>query len=192
MSQTLPPPSNIGSILNDSNWTDTNSGLTLAEASGLFLSLNGGTVYGSVNISGNETVQGVMTGSTGSINNLISNVGTISNLSSTSFSSNPISSHTATSGFTSTLNVGISTQNNSSIDLLANICATVLSATTGSIVMGVGSTSTPITDIVIPSITTVSSLPITFSAYLPSKYYLLVNTSGTISLSSINVQSMGI
>ncbi|CAB4121083.1 hypothetical protein UFOVP9_1, partial [uncultured Caudovirales phage] len=57
------------------------------------------------------------------------------------------------------------------------------------ITLGVGSTSTPTVDTVVSSFTTAAVLVTNFSAIVPNNYYLLVNTTGTITIGGITTQS---
>jgi hypothetical protein len=58
--------------------------------------------------------------------------------------------------------------------------------------MGVGPTATPSTDTIVASFTVATATRYGFSAIVPSGYYLLVNTTGTITVSSITIQSCAI
>ncbi len=104
----------------------------------------------------------------------------------------PSASSTVTSGFVTSLTAGTAVQNTSSYDIICNITVTVSLSTTATIVCGVGSTSTPTTDTVVPSFTVAASTAYTFSVAVPKNYYLLVDTTGTITVSSITVQSSGL
>lgn len=97
----------------------------------------------------------------------------------------PPSSNTATTSFGTSLTVGTSKQNTLGYDILVNIAVTVSSATTATITLGVGSTSSPTINTVIPSFTVAASTIYTFSAIVPQNYYVLVNDTGTITISSI-------
>ena len=101
----------------------------------------------------------------------------------------PVSSNTATTAYGTSLTAGTALRNTTGYDLLVNICATVTAATTATFVMGVGSTSTPTTNTVVPSFTVAATTQFTFSAIVPNNYYLLVNDTGTITLSSLTIQS---
>lgn len=104
----------------------------------------------------------------------------------------PSASSTVTSGFGSSLTAGTAVQNTLGYDILINIVVSASLATTATIVLGVGPTSTPTTNTVIPSFTVAALGFYTFSAVVPSNYYVLVNTTGTITVASITVQAMGI
>lgn len=111
----------------------------------------------------------------------------LSSASGTGIVSSPVSSNTATVAFGSSLTAGTSKQNTLGYDINLNICVVVTAATTATLTLGVGSTSTPTTNTVIPSFS--GSGTYTFSAIVPSNYYVLVNDTGTITLSSITCQA---
>lgn len=100
----------------------------------------------------------------------------------------PVDSHTATIGFGTSLTAGTSIQNTLGYDVLVNISVSASSATGATVVLGIGPTNTPTTDAVNASFTAVSFAPITFTAIVPNTYWLLVNTTGTITVSSITTQ----
>jgi hypothetical protein len=56
----------------------------------------------------------------------------------------------------------------------------------------VGSATGPTTNTVIPSFTVAAATFFTFSAYVPAGYYLVYNTTGTITVTSATVQAMGV
>lgn len=91
----------------------------------------------------------------------------------------PTDSHTATAAFATSLTLGTAIQNTTGYDLNVCIGIAVSSATTATIVLGVGSSSTPTTDTIVPSFTTVGSA-LSINAIVPNNYYLLVNKTGTI------------
>ncbi len=101
----------------------------------------------------------------------------------------PVASSVATTAYGSTLTAGTALRNTTGYDLLVNICATVTAATGATFVMGVGSTSTPTTNTIIPSFTVATATQYSFNAIVPNNYYLLVNDTGTITLSSLTIQS---
>jgi hypothetical protein len=94
----------------------------------------------------------------------------------------PVSSNTATTAFGATLTLGTAIQNTTGYDLLVNVSVPVTAATAATFIGGVGPTSTPTTNTLSPSLT-ISAVTdyFTFCFVVPSSYYLLVNTSGTIS-----------
>jgi hypothetical protein len=101
----------------------------------------------------------------------------------------PVSSNTATTAYGTSLTAGTALRNTNGYDLLVNICATVTAATSSTFVLGVGSTSTPTTNTVVPSFTVAATTQYSFSAIVPNNYYLLVNDTGTITLSSLTIQA---
>ena len=109
-----------------------------------------------------------------------------------SLASSPVSSSTATSAFVTSLTAGTAQQNTAGYDLLVNITVVVSTATGATLTLGVGPTSTPTTQTVVPSFTLAVSAIYTFRAYVPNNYYLLVNSTGTITISSITTMAMGI
>lgn len=108
---------------------------------------------------------------------------------STPLATTPPSSHTATTAFGTSLTAGTSVQNTLGYDIHLNICVQVSSSITATLTLGVGSTSTPTVDTVIPSFTVSSTTFFTFSALVPNNYYVLVNTTGTITITSITTQA---
>lgn len=103
----------------------------------------------------------------------------------------PASSNSITAGFGS-ITVGTPLQNTSNQDILVNICVRVSAATAATIVLGVDISPTPATNTVIPTFSTVTPLFFTFSAYVPSRYWLSVDTTGIITVTSATTQAMGI
>lgn len=90
----------------------------------------------------------------------------------------PPDSHTATD--TLGIVIGTGEQNTLGYDVLIQIAIPVTAAAGGSIVAGVGSSLTPTTDPVTPALA--AATLITFSLVWPSSTYLLVDTSGTITV----------
>lgn len=90
----------------------------------------------------------------------------------------PTDSHTATTAFATTLTLGTAIQNTTGYDLTVCIGFAVSTATTATVILGVGPTSTPTTDTVIPSFTSVGCA-LSITAHVPNNYYLLVNKTGT-------------
>jgi hypothetical protein len=105
------------------------------------------------------------------------------------WSTAPVSSSTATTAFGASLTAGTALQNTTGYDLLVNVAASFTAATTATLILGVGSTSTPSTNTVIPSFTVAASTLYTFAAIVPSNYYLLVNSTGTITGLTLTIQS---
>ncbi len=97
----------------------------------------------------------------------------------------PPASNTATTGFGS-IAIGTALQNTLGYDILVNISVNATVATGATIVMGIGSTNTPTTNAVTGSFST--GLTSSFSAIVPAGYYILVNTTGTITVGSITTQ----
>lgn len=104
----------------------------------------------------------------------------------------PSASSTVTTGYGSSLTAGTALRNTLGYDILINVCVTVTASTTATIVAGVGSTSTPTTNTVVPSFTVAASSTYIFSLYVPNSFYALVDTTGTITIGSITVQAMGV
>jgi hypothetical protein len=99
----------------------------------------------------------------------------------------PPSSHTATVAFGS-LTSGTPKQNTLGYDILLNISVTItVAAVAGTIVLGVGSTSTPTTDAVTGTISVATV--VSFSAIIPANYYVSVTTTGTLTVGSVTVQA---
>jgi len=108
--------------------------------------------------------------------------------SSGSLVSSPPASATATTTFGTSLTAATAKQNTNGYDVLLNICVTVTSATAATLTLGIGPTSTPTVDTVVSSFTVATSTVFTFSAYVPSTYYVLVSSTGTPTISGINCQ----
>ncbi len=104
---------------------------------------------------------------------------------------NPLSSPNATSSFATSLTAGVDVTNSNDFNLLCNICIMVTSAVSATILIGV-SPSGGSADTIVPTFSTATPIIITLSAYVPGNYLLLVDTTGTISISSITVQSFGV
>lgn len=100
------------------------------------------------------------------------------------FSSTPVASHISTPLFGTSFTLGTAIQNTLGYDIIVNVGILVSSATTATIVMGVGPTSTPTKDTVIPSFTTAVIGLFGLTAYVPAGYYLLIDKTGTISLTN--------
>lgn len=100
----------------------------------------------------------------------------------------PTDSHTATTGFGS-LSIGTALQNTLGYDILVNVSVAATAATGATIVMGVGPTNTPTTDAITASFSIITvAVTTSFSAIVPTGYYLLVNTTGTITVGSVQTQ----
>ena len=98
----------------------------------------------------------------------------------------PVASAIATSNFGSTLTLGTAIQNTLGYDILVNVNIQSSVATSATIVMGVGPTASPATNAVTGTFSGVDI--ISFSAIVPNNYYLLVNSTGTFTASSIVLQ----
>lgn len=116
----------------------------------------------------------------------------ITSPTATNFSSGittkPVASSTATTAYGSTLTLGTSLRNTTGYDILVNISIAITAATSATLVMGVGSTSTPTTNTVIPSFTVAAFTPFNFTAIVPNTYYLLVDSTGTPTVGSVTLQ----
>lgn len=105
--------------------------------------------------------------------------------SSLTLATAPPSSNTATTGFGS-LAVGTALQNTLGYDILVNVSIAITAAVGASISLGVGPTNTPTTNPVTAAFSV--ALTASFSAVVPSGYYCLVTTGGTITVGSITTQ----
>ncbi len=101
----------------------------------------------------------------------------------------PVNSSVATSAFVTSLTAGTSVKNNNAYNLLCNICVNITAATAATITLGVGSATGPTANTVVSTFTTAAVMVTNFSAIVPANYYLVVNTTGTITVGSISVQS---
>jgi len=101
----------------------------------------------------------------------------------------PVNSSVATGAFVTSLTAGTSVQNTSGNNLLCNICVNITAATGATITLGVGSETAPTDNTVVSTFTTAAVLVTNFSAMVPNQYYLVINTTGTITIGSITVQS---
>lgn len=106
-------------------------------------------------------------------------------------SSQAVVSSTATSTFGS-LVVSTPLQNTANYSILVNVSIVVASSTSATIVLGVDSSATPSTNPVVTTFSTVTAETFSFSAIVPSKYYMLVDTTGTISVTSITTQTCAV
>lgn len=89
-----------------------------------------------------------------------------------------------------TITAGTPYHNVATNDVFITGTIAVSSATAGVIGLGVGSTNTPTTAAIIPAVTLATTTYFPFSAYVPAGYFLLINTSGTIVVSSITAAQM--
>lgn len=83
----------------------------------------------------------------------------------------------------SSLVLGTAFQNTTGYDVLLHVYISVTSATAGSILCGVGATTTPTQQTIVNAFTTATATIIPVSVYLPVNYYALISTSGTITRS---------
>ena len=80
----------------------------------------------------------------------------------------------------STLSLGSAYQNTLGYDVILTIYLAITSATSASILCGVGATSTPTQQTIISGLTLAALSVIPVTVYLPNNYYVLISNSGTI------------
>ena len=80
----------------------------------------------------------------------------------------------------SSLTVGAAYHNTLGYDVVLTVYLSVTAATTASILLGVGSTSTPTQQTIVSGLTVAAVTIIPVTIYLPADYYALLSTSGTI------------
>lgn len=99
----------------------------------------------------------------------------------------PIDSHTTTTGggVAGVTVGGGAVQNNANCDVVVNISVEVTSAAGGQLTLGVGPSSTPTADPVTVPLTVASSTAITITAYVPYQYYIILDTTGTITTGTV-------
>lgn len=102
----------------------------------------------------------------------------------TSFTTAPAASQS------SSLSIGSAFQNTLGYDVVLTVYLDIASATTASISLGVGPTSTPAQQTIVSSLTASALSVIPVTIYLPNNYYALLTTSGTISVSISGQQAM--
>lgn len=90
----------------------------------------------------------------------------------------PVSSSTATAAFGTSLTLGTAIQNTTGYNLFVNIVFNVTVAASATLVMGVGSTSSPTTNTAADTFSTTGDF--TLTAYVPNNYYLLVDKTGSL------------
>lgn len=105
------------------------------------------------------------------------------------FSSTPVASSVATTAFGSSLTLGTAKQNTTGYDILVNIVLSVTVATTATIILGVGPTSTPATNTAVSTFSITGDF--TLCAIVPNNYYLLVDKTGTLT-STNNIVAMAL
>jgi len=179
----IPSFNSYGSLVN------TSSGLISVATAGI-----AGTILTSNGTSSLPTYQNLTSANVPVDGTTISNTTNVhaTGIFSSAISTAPFNSNVVTPGFTATLTAGTSIQNNLGYNILVNICVSVTSSTSATIVLGVGSATGPTTNTVIPSFTVAAATQFTFSAIVPNQYWLLVNTTGTIVVAAITTQSCGI
>lgn len=92
----------------------------------------------------------------------------------------------------STLAVGTAYQNTLGYDIVLTVYLSVTAATTASILLGVGTTTTPTQQTIVSSLTTASTLIVPVTIYLPNNYYAKLSTSGTITQTISGQQAMAV
>ncbi len=85
------------------------------------------------------------------------------------------------------ITAGTPIQNVSGYDITVSICCNVTSSVGGEIICGVSSNATPPTGSITGAFTSSGQL-VTFSQTVPDAFYLLLDTTGTITVSSITTQ----
>lgn len=106
----------------------------------------------------------------------------------------PASNTTTTSGsWVTTLTKNTAVQNTTGYDLICNIVIAASAAVAGTILLGVGPSSTPTTNTAAAAFTASVLTIICLTAYVPANYYLIYNTGGTsVTVTNVTVQSMGV
>jgi hypothetical protein len=138
--------------------SSTPSGLTSIDVGSLTLS--------STNVSSSAALVLKTNGSTTAL--------TLSTAQKATFSAG-IETAPAVSG-TPTLSLGSAYQNTLGYDVILSLYLNITVNSTGSISCGVGPTNSPSTQTILSGVTVLGYFPIT--VYLPSNYYVIVNTSG--------------
>lgn len=113
-----------------------------------------------------------------------------SNPNITTMCSSPPASSVVTIAFGTTLTSGTAKRNTLGYDILVNINVPVSLAVSGIISIGIGATSTPSVSAL--TNTLIATGILNFSAIVPNNYYLMLSTSGTITLGTITLQACGI
>lgn len=91
---------------------------------------------------------------------------------------------------TSSLTIGTAYQNTFGYDIVLTVYVSVASAVTASILSGVGPTNTPTQQTIVSGLTVSAVSVITVPVYIPSGYYALISTSGTISATISGQQAL--
>lgn len=183
---------------NGNLFTPAINGVTLTGSSTPTLAVTGTSAVSGTN-TGDQTITltGDVTGSgTGSFATTIkTNVALAGNPTTTTQSAGDSSTKIATTAFVGTalaaptasasvsLTAGTAYKNTSGTNVVISGVINVSAAVGGSINLGMGVTSTPTTQPISPALSTALLLP--FTARVPNNYYLLIQTSGTITVGSI-------
>lgn len=80
----------------------------------------------------------------------------------------------------STLALGTAYQNVLGYDVVLTIYVSVTAATAGSLLLGVGTTTTPTQQTIVSTLTVAAVIIVPVTIYLPNNYYALLSTGGTI------------
>lgn len=153
------------------------------------ISIGNDAVAQNINIGTGAAARVITIGNTTGATGLQFNAGSALSKFNSGVATAPVNSSVATAAFVSSLTAGTSVQNTTGYDLLCNITVAVSSSTAATITLGVGSATNPTANTVVQSFTDASTTFHSFSAWVPNAYYLVVNTTGTIVVGSINVQS---
>ncbi len=105
----------------------------------------------------------------------------------TTITTKPASSATATTAFGSSLTMGTALQNTTGYDILVQIGISVTAAASATIIMGIGSTASPTTNVAYSTFSITGGFALT--AIVPNNYYLLVDKTGTLT-STNNIIAM--
>lgn len=90
----------------------------------------------------------------------------------------------------SSLILGTAYQNTLGYDVVVTVYISVTAATAGSLLLGVGPSSTPTQQTIVSALTVAAVTIIPVTIYLPSNYYALLTTGGTITASISGQQAM--
>lgn len=90
----------------------------------------------------------------------------------------------------STLALGTAYQNTLGYDIVLTVYVSVTAATAGSLSNGVGPTTTPTQQTIVSALTVAAVTIIPVTIYLPSGYYALLSTGGTITATISGQQGM--
>ena len=84
------------------------------------------------------------------------------------------------SSYAPSLSIGTNFHNTLTYDVVYTIYMKITAATSASILLGTGSASSPTQQTIVSLLTTAATMIIPIPIYLPSNYYALLSTSGTI------------